>query len=232
MTRGRFVAQAPLVLACVLVAWQVWMLFRVTAAESTHVMWNCGGESSCGTDGMVGAAPFMGLAVAAALALMSRRYLHRAAPGAALTLAAVAFGSGWQAAVDAGDLRPDESVEWLVGRFTASDWIAVSWTVAAVFALVAGWGAGSSLRRTGGLHRLRLGARLAVADAELDGWRPAGRGRGHVVVRFEDGDGARHEFPAVVGRYAQGRRTVALYDRRNPGSAADCRVSIPRKGTR
>ncbi|MFF3172156.1 hypothetical protein ACFVQ0_06005 [Streptomyces sp. NPDC057900] len=229
MTRGRFATQVPLVVACVLMAWQVWMLFHVVSAESTHVVWSCD-EESCGTNDLAGGAPFMGLAVVAALALMSRRYLYRAAPGAALALAAAGFGAGWQTAVDTGDLRADESAGWLVGRLTVADWITVSWTAAAVFALAAGWGAVSSLRRTGGLHRLRLAGRLATADAELDGWSRVGRGRGRVLVRFQDADGGRHEFPAVVGRYALGRRAVALYDARNPGSAADCRVSIPRKG--
>ncbi|WP_406456362.1 hypothetical protein OG782_30300 [Streptomyces sp. NBC_00876] len=229
MARGRLAAQAPLVVACALVAWQVWMLFHATSAESTRVMWSCG-ESDCGTNEMAAGAPLMGAAVVAALALMSRRYLHRAAPGVALALAAAGFGAGWQAAVDAGDVGADESAEWLVGWFTVADWITLSWTAAGVFALAAVWGAVSSLRRTNGLHRLRLGRRLATADAELRDWSRVGRRRGRVVARFEDEDGVRHEFPAVVGQYALGRPAVVLYDARRPGEASSSRVSTPRKG--
>lgn len=230
MTRGRIAAQAPLVVACVLLAWQVWMLFHISSAESDRVMWSCG-ESDCGTNDLAGAAPLMGAAVAAGLALMSRRYLHGAAPGVALALAAAGFGSGWQAAVDGGEVRSDESAEWLVGWFTVADWITLSWSAAGVFALIAVGGAVSSLRRTNGLHRLRLGSRLATADAELQDWSSVGRRRSGVLVRFEDEAGTRHEFPAVVGRYARGHRAVVLYDAQRPGDASSSRVSIPRKET-
>ncbi|MGY3678907.1 hypothetical protein [Streptomyces sp. TE33382] len=63
------------------------------------------------------------------------------------------------------------------------------------------------------LHRLALGRRLAVAEAGLTGWERVGRDRGRVVVSFDDGDGVRHEFPAVVDRYALGRPAPA----RSPG---------------
>ncbi|MFE6976035.1 hypothetical protein [Streptomyces sp. NPDC057682] len=231
MTRGRVLARGSLAVACALLAWQVWMLFHVSSAESARVRWSCD-ASECATDDLAGGAPFLGALVVAALALLARRFLHRAAPGAALTLAALAFGAGWRTAVDRGELRADASAGWLVDRLTVSDWITVSHTAAALFALTAVAGAVSSLRRTNGPHRLRLRlrGRLATAEAELHGWERTGRHRGRVEARFTDADGVRRAFPAVVPRAALGRRTLVLYDRERPGDATHSRVSLPRTG--
>ncbi|MGW1225803.1 hypothetical protein [Streptomyces sp. NPDC001478] len=229
MTRGAIVARAPLAVACALLAWQVWMLFHISSAESARVRWTCD-ASECATDDLAGGAPFLGAVLVAALALLARRFLHRAAPGAALTLAALAFGAGWRTAVDRGEPRADESAGWLLDPLTAADWITVSDVAAALFALAAVAGAASSLRRTNGLHRLRLRGRLATAEAELHGWDRVSRHRGRVQVVFTDGDGVRRTFPAVVARAALGRRTVVLYDRERPGDPARSRVSLPRTG--
>ncbi|MEE1737735.1 hypothetical protein [Streptomyces sp. BE147] len=229
MTRGKLAAQLPLASACVLMAWQVWLLFHVAAAEGSKVVWSCGG-GSCGTDDLAGGAPMMGAAAVVALSLLSTRYLHRAAPGVAVALAGAAFGTGWRDAIDAGDVRADASAEWMLGWFTPSNWIVVSQAVTVAGCLYALWGLRLGLRRTQVLHRLALGRRLAVAEAELTGWERVARDRGRVVVGFDDGDGVRHEFPAVVDRYALGRPALVLYDGEHPGDATSSRVSTPRKG--
>ncbi|MEE1791967.1 hypothetical protein PUR28_14490 [Streptomyces sp. BE308] len=229
MAQGRIVAQLPLTVACALMAWQVWLLFHVAAAEGARVTWSCD-VSSCGTDDLAGGAPMMGAAAVVALSLLSTRYLHRAAPGVAVALAGAASGAGWQDTLDAGDVTADESMEWPVGWFTPENWIIVAQVITVagcLYALRGGW---VSLRRTQGLHRLALGRRLAVAEAELTGWERAGRNRGRVVVGFHDGDGAHHAFPAVVDRYALGRTAFVLYDVEHPGDATSSRVSSPRKG--
>ncbi|MGW3659947.1 hypothetical protein ACWD6R_31785 [Streptomyces sp. NPDC005151] len=41
MGRGRILAQAPLAVACGLMAWQVWLLFHVSSTEVSRVMWSC-----------------------------------------------------------------------------------------------------------------------------------------------------------------------------------------------
>ncbi|MFD9425056.1 MULTISPECIES: hypothetical protein [unclassified Streptomyces] len=72
MARGRIVAQLPLAVACALMAWQVWLLFQVAAAEGARVTWSCD-VSSCGTDEPAGGAPMMGAAAVVALSLLSGR---------------------------------------------------------------------------------------------------------------------------------------------------------------
>lgn len=177
--------------------------------------WSCG-VSSCGTDDLAGGAPMMGAATVVALSPLSTRCLHRAAPGVAVAPTGAAFGAGRQDALAAGDVTADESMEWLVGWFTPENWIIVAQVITVagcLYALRGGW---VSPRRTQGLHRLALGRRLTVAEAELTGWERAGRNRGRVVVGFHDADGAHHAFPVVVDRYALGRTAFVLYDVEHP----------------
>ncbi|MFE5076136.1 hypothetical protein [Streptomyces halstedii] len=231
MARRNAGRHVPLLMACALMAWQIWMLFHIASSETTHVVWSCD-ESDCGTDDLAGGAPMMGAAAVVAFSLMARRFLHHAAPGVALALAGTAFAGGWRAAVGAGDIREDESVDWMIGWFSAGHWIIVAQAVAAAGAVWALVGGAVSLRRTGGLHRLRLGRRLAVSEASLTGWSPVGRGRGRVEVAFEDADGVRRTFPAVVGRHALGLKALVLHDAERPGDHTRSRLSTPRKKVR
>jgi hypothetical protein len=59
-------------------AWQVWLLFHVSSAEVSRVMWSCDDEGSCGTDDLAGGVPLMGLAAVVLLSFMAGRFLHRA----------------------------------------------------------------------------------------------------------------------------------------------------------
>ncbi|MFF2008520.1 hypothetical protein ACFVWY_05515 [Streptomyces sp. NPDC058195] len=229
--RQRIYAQAMRGTACALMVWQVWLMWYIAAHEAVSVRWTCDGAGSCGSDQFASAAPFIGIAMAALLGLLSARYLHRAAPGAMVTLSATAALAGWYDALAEGLVERATTTSFHIifpfGEFTVSSWLTFLWSVAGAGCLAAWWGAATSLRRGGGLRR--FSRRYATADAQLTGWRPAGRGYGEVTVVFDDAAGVRHEVLAVVERLALRRDVLALYDADRPDDPDRTRVVIPRR---
>ncbi|MFC9621998.1 hypothetical protein ACFTXM_19075 [Streptomyces sp. NPDC056930] len=229
--RQKAYAQAMRVIACALMVWQVWMMWHIASYEASTVQWSCDGTGGCASDQFAAVAPFAGVLCAAALGLLSARFLHRATPGAVIALSAVACAAGWYDAVADGRVLygtvTDFHIFFPVGRFSVSDWLTFLWSAAGLGCLAAWWGAAVSLRRTAGLRR--LSRRYTTADAVLEGWRSAGRKYGEVTVVFEDQAGVRHEVPAVVERSALRRDVLAVYDADHPGDPALTRVAVPHR---
>ncbi|WP_055700373.1 hypothetical protein [Streptomyces silaceus] len=218
-------------LACVLMAWQVWLVWHTSTYDASTVRWSCYGDDGCGTDQFAGVAPFVGIASAVLLGFLCARYLQRATVGAVVALSALAAAVGWYDAVDAGrvGLRTvtDFHVVLPVGNLSVADWLTVLWAVAGAGFLATCWGAVVSVRRTAVLRR--ISGRYATAEATLEGWRAVGRSRGEVVVTFQDTTGVRRQVPAVVERFALGRPVLAVYDTARPGDPDRTRVAVPRK---
>lgn len=229
--RQRAYAQAMRVIACALMAWQVWMMWYIASHEAAGVKWSCDLAGGCASDQLASLSPMLGIAFAVVLGLLCARYLHRAAPGAMIALSAVAAAVGWYDALAEGRVRRDTVTSFHIllplGDFTVSQWLTFLWSAAGVGCLAAWWGAAVSLRRTAGLRR--LSRRYRTADAVLEGWRSVGRKYGEVTAVFDDENGVRHEVPAVVERVALGRDTLAVYDVDRPGDPALTRVAIPRR---
>ncbi|MEV5988774.1 hypothetical protein AB0L85_27840 [Streptomyces sp. NPDC052051] len=219
------------VIACALMAWQVWMVWHIASHEASTVRWTCDAAEGCASDQFAAGASFVGAVCALVLGLLSARFLHRATPGAVVALCAVACAAGWYDAVADGQVGYDTvtgfHLFFPLGRFSVSGWLTFLWSVAAAGCLAACWGAAVSLRRTAGLRR--LSRRYATADAVLEGWRSVGRKRGEVTVVFEDLAGVRHEVPAVVERVALRRDVLAVYDTDRPDDPVRTRVAVPRR---
>ncbi|MFJ2378325.1 hypothetical protein ACIOZL_37280 [Streptomyces sp. NPDC087769] len=229
--RQKAYAQAMRVIACALMAWQVWTMWYIASHEAIGVKWSCDLAGGCASDQFASVSAMLGIAFAVALGLLSARYLHRAAPGAMITLCAVAAAAGWYDALAEGQVERTTVTTFHVlvplGDFAVSQWLTFLWSVAGVGCLAAWWGAAVSLRRTAGLRR--LSRRYRTADAVLEGWRSVGRKSGEVTVVFDDEDGVRHEVPAVVDRIALGRDVLAVYDADRPGDPALTRVAVPHR---
>lgn len=230
--RQRIYAQTLRVIACALMVWQVWLTWYVAAHEAVGVRWSCDGTGSCASDQFASVAPFLGIGMAVLLGLLTARYLHRAVPGAMVSLSAAAALAGWYDALDEGLVDRETTTSFHIifpfGEFAVSSWLAFLWSVAGAGCLAAWWGAAVSLRRGGGLRR--FSRRCATAEARLTGWRSAGGGRyGEVTVVFEDAAGVHHEVPAVVERLALRRDVLALYDPDRPDDPDRTRVVIPRR---
>ncbi|MFE2933981.1 hypothetical protein [Streptomyces sp. NPDC059278] len=219
------------VIACALMAWQVWTMWYIASHEAIGVKWSCDLAGGCASDQFASVSAMLGIVFAVVLGLLSARYLHRAAPGAMIALCAVAAVAGWYDALAEGQVERTTVTSFHVvlplGEFAVSQWITVLWSVAGVGCLVAWWGAAVSLRRTVGLRRMFR--RYRTADAILEGWQSVGRKSGEVTVVFEDEDGVRHEVPAVVDRVALRRDVLAVYDADRPGDPALTRVAIPHR---
>ncbi|MFF3394011.1 hypothetical protein ACFYW1_24145 [Streptomyces sp. NPDC002669] len=229
--RHRVYAHAMRVIACALMAWQVWTMWYISSHEAVGVKWSCDLAGGCASDQLASMSPMLGIAFAVALGLLGARYLHRAAPGAMIALCAVAAAVGWYDALAEGLVERDTVTSFHIllplGDFSVSTWLTFLWSVAGAGCLAAWWGAAVSLRRTGGLRR--LSRRCRTADAVLEGWRSVGRKYGEVTVVFADEDGVRHEVPAVVERVALKRDVRALYDTDRPDDPDRTRVVIPRR---
>ncbi|MGW2849544.1 hypothetical protein ACWC5G_32890, partial [Streptomyces sp. NPDC001274] len=100
--RQRIYAQTLRVIACALMVWQVWLTWYVAAHEAVGVRWSCDGTGSCASDQFASVAPFLGIGMAVLLGLLTARYLHRAVPGAMVSLSAAAALAGWYDALDEG----------------------------------------------------------------------------------------------------------------------------------
>ncbi|MDJ1134972.1 hypothetical protein [Streptomyces iconiensis] len=228
--RARTYGQALRALACGLMAWQVWLVFRVSAYDAVMIDWSCDSQG-CGSDDFASAAPLLGGASVLALGFLAARFLHRATPGCVVALAALANVSGWREALDEGRAAEGTRVDWPLllpfGRLSVAQWLTSLWVITAVAVLCAVWGAAFSVRRTAAVLRYFRGR--ATAEAELSGWQRTGRGRGAVTVRFEDGRGVAYEVPTVVEMAALGRPVLAVYDEARPEDPATTRVAIPRK---
>ncbi|MFF9348926.1 hypothetical protein [Streptomyces sp. NPDC014734] len=218
--------------ACLLMAWQVWMVWYISSHEASGVEWTCDGTGSCASDQFASMAPFAGIGSAIVLGLLSARYLHRATPGAMITLSALGTIAGWYDALAEGQLGRESTTSFFLifpfGEFTVSTWLTFLWSVAGAGCLAAWWGAAVSLRRTAGLRR--LSRRYTTADATLEGWRSVGGTYGEVTVVFDDAAGVRHRVPAVVERLALRRDVRAVYDPDRPDDPARTRVAVRRKG--
>ncbi|MFB6871811.1 hypothetical protein [Streptomyces sp. NPDC056323] len=229
--RQKAYAQAMRVIACALMAWQVWMMWYIASHEAAGVKWSCDLAGGCASDQLASMSPMLGIGFAVVLGLLCARYLHRAAPGAMIVLCAVAAAVGWYDALAEGQVERDTVTSFHIflplGDFTVTQWLTFLWSAAGVGCLAAWWGAAVSLRRTAGLRR--LSRRYRTADAVLEGWRSVGRKYGEVTVVFDDEGGVRHEVPAVVERVALSRDTLAVYDADRPGDPALTRVAIPRR---
>lgn len=228
--RARTYGQALRALASGLMAWQVWLVFRVSAYDSVMINWSCDSEG-CGSDEFASMAPLLGVGSGIALAFLAARYLHRATPGCVVGLAALAHLSGWYEALDDGRVTGATAVDWPLllpfRRLAVDQWLTSLWSLAAVSLACAVWGAAFSLRRTAALPRYLRGR--ATAEATLSGWRRTGRRRGAVTLTFEDARGVEHEVPTVVESAALGRPVLAVYDAARPDDPATTRVAIPRK---
>jgi hypothetical protein len=229
--RQKAYAHAMRVIACALMAWQVWTMWYIAGHEAVGVKWSCDLSGGCASDQFASASGMLGIVFAVALGLLSARYLHRATAGAMITFSAVAAVAGWYDALAEGQVERTTVTSFHIvlplGDFAVSQWLTVTWCVAGAGCLVAWWGAAVSLRRTAGLRR--LSRRYRTADAVLEGWQPVGRKFGEVTVVFDDEGGARHEVPAVVDRVALRRDVLAVYDADRPGDPALTRVAIPHR---
>ncbi|MFB7914502.1 hypothetical protein [Streptomyces sp. NPDC056061] len=233
--RQRAYGQVMRATACLLMVWQVWMVWYIASHEAAGVEWTCDGTGSCASDQFASMAPFIGIGSAVVLGLLSARFLHRAAPGVVIALSALGTVAGWYDALAEGEVGHDSTTTFFIvlpiGEFTVSTWLTVLWSVAAAGCLAAWWGAAVSLRRTAGLRR--LSRRCATADATLEGWRAVGTKYGEVTVVFDDAAGVRHRVPALVERVALRRDVRAVYDPDRPDDPARTRVAIcRRKGLR
>ncbi|BAU81414.1 hypothetical protein SLA_0459 [Streptomyces laurentii] len=217
--------------SCLLMAWQVWMVWYIASHEADAVEWSCSADDGCASDQLAAGAPVLGIASALALGLLSTRFLHRATPGVMVALSAFATVAGWRDALAEGQVTGDTVTSFHLffplGEFTVAAWLAFLWSVAGAGCVAAGWGAIVSLRRTAGLRR--LSRRTSTADAVLEGWRSVGRGRGEVLVVFDDAAGVRHRVPAVVHRAALRRDVRAVFDTDRPGDQARIRVALRRR---
>lgn len=231
--RARTYGQSLRALACGLMAWQLWLVFRVSAYDAVMINWSCDSQG-CGSDEFASAAPLLGIASGIALAFLAARYLHRATPGCVIGLAALGHLSGWYEALDEGRAAGDTRVDWPLllpfGRLSVDQWLMSLWGLAALCLLCAVWGAAFSVRRTAAVPRYLHGR--ATAEATLTGWRRTSRGRGAVTVTFQDARGVEHEVPTVVESAALGRPVLAVYDETRPDDPATTRVAIPRKRLR
>ncbi|MER5303261.1 hypothetical protein ABT039_27890 [Streptomyces lasiicapitis] len=217
-------------LACVLLAWQVWLVWHLSTYDVTAVAWACDGEG-CGSDQFAALAPELGIASTVLLGFVAARFLHRATAGAVIALSACGAAAGWYDAVSDRRVAYDTVTDFMLvvpaGRHTVSGWLAFLWSVAAVGCFVAVWGAAVSLRRTAALRRLR--GEFSTAQARLEGWRPVRGRRGEVTVVFHDTQGVRHAVPVVVDRAALDRPVLAVYDRSRPADPRRTRVAVPRR---
>lgn len=217
--------------ACLLMAWQVWMMWYIASNEASGVRWTCDGTGGCGSDQFASAAPIAGVGCAIVLGLLCARYLQRATPGAMVALSAVAAVAGWYDALAEGQVDRDTTTSFHLffpfAEFSVSAWLTFLWSAAAAGCLAAWWGAAVSLRRTAALRR--LSRRSSTADAVLEGWRSVGGRHGEVVVVFDDAAGVRHRVPTVVDRVALSRDVLAVYDADRPDDPARTRVAIPRR---
>lgn len=229
--RQRAYGQAMRATACLLMAWQVWMVWYIASHEAAGVRWTCDGTGSCASDQFASAAPIVGVGSAVVLGLISARFLHRATPGAMAALSAVAAVAGWHDALAEGRVERDSTTSFHLffpfAEFTVSAWLTFLWCVAGAGCLAAWWGAAVSLRRTAGLRR--LSRRCATADAVLEGWRSAGGTYGEAVVVFDDAAGVCHRVPVVVERVALRRDVRVVYDTDRPDDPARTRVALLRR---
>ncbi|MFI9626125.1 hypothetical protein [Streptomyces sp. NPDC052042] len=229
--RQRAYGQVMRAVACLLMAWQVWMVWYIASHEAVGVEWTCDGTGGCASNQFASAAPIVGLGSAVVLGLMSARFLHRATPGAMVVLSAVGAIAGWYDALAEGQVDHDSTTSFHLffpfAEFSVSAWLTFLWTVAGAGCLAAWWGAAVSLRRTAGLRR--LSRRYHTADAVLEGWRSAGGGYGEVMVVFDDATGVRHRVPVVVERIALRREVRAVYDADRPDDPARTRVAVSRR---
>ncbi|MFD9884595.1 hypothetical protein ACFWZT_24370 [Streptomyces alboflavus] len=217
-------------LACVLLAWQVWLIWHLSTYDGTTAVWSCD-SGGCGSEQFASIAPELGIASAALLGFVAARFLHRATVGAVIALSAAGAAAGWYDAVSDGRVDYGTVTDFMLvvpaGRHTVAGWLTFLWSVAAAGGLVAVWGGAVSLRRTAALRRLR--ADFSTAAARLEGWRPVRGRRGEVTVVFHDVQGARHAVPVVVDRTALNRPVLAVYDRSRPADPRRTRVAVPRR---
>ncbi|MGW2225234.1 hypothetical protein [Streptomyces formicae] len=227
----RVYAQGLRVLACALMAWQVWLVWHLSTYDASTVRWSCDGTGSCASDQFASVAPLFGIASAVLLGFLSSRFLQRATAGAVVMFCAVASAVGWYDAVRAGRVEyatvTDFPLVLPVADLSVSGWLTFLWSVAGVGCLAACWGAAVSVRRTAVLRR--LSRRYTTAEATLEGWRTVSRSYGEAVVVFTDAGGLEHQVPAVVERIALDRPVLAVYDADRPADPDRTRVAVPRK---
>ncbi|MEV0279367.1 hypothetical protein AB0I22_23675 [Streptomyces sp. NPDC050610] len=228
---GKAYGQALRAVACALMGWQVWLVWRLSSYDASTVEWTCDGTGTCASDQFASMAPFVGIGSALLFGFLAARFLQRAVVGASVTLAALAAIAGWYDAVDAGRVAYGTVTDYFIvvpiGRFPVSGWLTFLWAVAGAGCLAAWWGAAVSMRRTAALRR--LSRRYTTADAELHGWRTVGGKYGEVTVVFDDLRGDRHEVPAIVERVALERTVQAVYDQARPDDPACTRVAVSRR---
>ncbi|MFC9249554.1 hypothetical protein ACFT7S_37565 [Streptomyces sp. NPDC057136] len=125
--RRRAYGQGLRVIACALMAWQVWMVWHIAGYEASAVQWSCYGNGGCGSDQFASAAPSVGVASAVFLGFLAARFLHRAALGTMIALSAVACIDGWYDAVSGGLVGygtvTDFHLFMPVARLPVSDWL-------------------------------------------------------------------------------------------------------------
>ncbi|MFE0172847.1 hypothetical protein ACFWZ2_11060 [Streptomyces sp. NPDC059002] len=227
----RAYAQGLRGLACVLMAWQVWLVWHISTYDASTVEWSCDGTGGCSSEQFAGMAPFVGIGSAILLGLLASRFLQRATAGVVIMLCAAAAAIGWYDAVDAGRVGratvTDFHLVLPIENLSVSAWLTFLWSVAGAGCLAACWGAAVSVRRTAVLRR--LSRRYTTAEAELAGWRTVSRSYGEAVVVFRDAGGQEHQVSTVVERIALDRPVLAVYDADRPADPDRTRVAVPRK---